>query len=240
MMCVYLGYGVLMTSGGKTQRQSTTSTSFELAHLVARAVYTVKVMAVNRAGRESSVVGKRGVTFETKVATSPSTPYGVMAFSSTGGAIEVAWNVPVDSGGMPLDDMIYNVTMFNLMPCFQPGSEVEDHCATCKFFKLQGNEQYQFFTSGVACERPASSVCPDGTSNCCMSRADSAYSSGLQCSDLVSDGQQQGGQRHRLVVGSNTTVFQGLNHSTTYYFGVRANNLVGSSAISTIAGLQTQ
>lgn len=234
---MYPEYGVFVTSGGKTQRQSTTSTSFELTHLVAKAVYTVKVTAINRAGRESLITGRRGVTFETKVATPPSTPWGLVAFSSTGGAIEVAWNAPVDSGGMSLDDMIYNVTMFPIAPCFKAGSDVDDHCAACKLVKLQGNEQYELVVNGVACERPVSSVCSDGTSSCCLTRADSEFGSGLQC--LVDD-DQRGKQRHRLVVGSNTTVFHGLNHSTTYFFGVRANNLVGSSGISTIAGLQTQ
>lgn len=225
-----------MTSGGKTERRSSTSTSFELTHLVAKAVYTVKVTAINRTGRESSIVGKRGVTFETRVATPPSTPWGLAAFASTGGAIEVAWNAPVDSGGVSLDDMIYNVTMFPISPCFKADSEVGDHCSACNFVNLQGNEQYQLVASGLACERPTSTVCPDGTTNCCITPANSVYGPGLQCSSLTAG---QRGQRHRLVVGTNNTVFQGLDHSTTYFFGVRANNLVGSSAFSTIAGLRT-
>lgn len=227
-----IGYGVVLMSGGITEKRNTASTSFELTGLVAKSVYTVKVTAINNLTKESSITRSQGVSFETLAATVPSEPWGLASFSSTGGSIEVSWNVPLKSGGVSLSAVMYNVTMFPIKPCYQ--QDAADPCALCGFGKLQGNEQYQQIVAAAdRCEKPSTSGCPDGTSSCCLTRESSGFGAGLQCGHVVGQG------RHRLVVGSNTTVFQGLNHSTTYYFGVQASNLVGSSAFSTIAGLGT-
>lgn len=201
----------------------------ELVNLLATTVYTVKVTAINRLEKESSGSGKQGVAFETVIATPPSTPWGLLMISCTGGSIEMSWNPPANTGGMPLDGMIYNVTMFPLETCYRlNGVEDGDHCGSCNLIKLQGGKDYEYASSGYSsCERPATSICADGTSSCCMTRGNSSYGSGLQCSRI-----EPRAGRYRLVVSSNATVFQSLNHSTAYVFDVRANNLVGSSSLS--------
>lgn len=230
-----------IVSSGKSERRTTTSTSLQLSALVATTVYAVKVTAINQAGKESSVVGKPGVTFETLVATPPSAPWGLTLIASTGGSIEVSWNVPLDSGGVPLDDILYNATLFSMAPCFQldsasTGNDAgsDDPCASCRFVRLQASEQFELLVNGSSCQRPASSSCPDGTTSCCLTTANSRFGAGLLCSKLADHD-----RRYRLIVGSNSTVFQALAHSTLYFVGVKANNFVGSSAFSTIAGFQT-
>uniref|UniRef100_K3W7T3 Fibronectin type-III domain-containing protein n=1 Tax=Globisporangium ultimum (strain ATCC 200006 / CBS 805.95 / DAOM BR144) TaxID=431595 RepID=K3W7T3_GLOUD len=226
------GYDIVTTTAGSSATKHATTAPFEITGLVAKTVYTVEVTAINSLMKGGSRIGRQGISFETLTATAPSEPWGLTSAAGTGGSIEVSWNVPLQSGGTNLNDMLYNVTMFSIVPCYSLATEV-DPCARCDIVKLQeGNEQYRrIIGANDRCKRPSTNQCPDGTSNCClMSGVDSTA---LQCSHVA------GVDRYRLALGSNSTVFQGLNHSTTYHFGVQAKNLIGASGLSTIAGLRT-
>ncbi|KAF1320447.1 hypothetical protein FI667_g12333, partial [Globisporangium splendens] len=142
------GYDIVMTTAGYRAGRE--------------AVYTVKMAAINSLMKGSSRVGKQGISFETLAVTAPSEPWGLTSVASTGGSIEVSWNVPLQSGGTSLNDMLYNVTMFPIAPCYPVASEA-DPCARCDILKLQeGNEQYRrIIGASERCERPRTdSFCP--------------------------------------------------------------------------------
>lgn len=230
------GYRVALLSSGIAEWKEATLTRLELSGLVATKVYTVKVTAINRIGKESSVSGSRGMAFETSVATPPSAPWGLALISSSGGAIELSWKPPAITGGVPLDDMIYNVTMLPLHSCYRPADTQDgERCSSCNTVRMPRSNEYEVDRNGLSiCERPATSTCADGTSSCCVTRVDSEYGPGISCSNVdLREG------RRRVVVGSNTTLFQALNHSTAYLFDVQANNLVGTSEHSPARSFST-
>lgn len=178
-------------------------------------------------------MGKKGLTFETKAASLPSEPWGLSSFSSTGGSIELTWNVPIESGGTGADKLVYNATMVSLLSCFD--QIAQDPCSQCQLFKSQQNvNTYHLISNLSGCSQNFLSICEDGTSNCCMTKQESDTDSWSECSLLNPK------SRFKVIAGSNTTIFEGLNCSTTYFFGVQAINRIGASKLKTIVGFKTR
>jgi hypothetical protein len=210
------------------------STSYRIKGLIAETTYTVKVIAMNEISLESSASKVKGATFQTLSPTLASVPSGIAALTATGGAIEVAWQVPDESGGTAYDGLIYNVSMFRIAPCFTNGSDSNmSNCAACDVARLPSGDDR--FAPDQSCEQPSAASCPDGSRSCCVTSRSSPVGGGQLCSRVASR------NRFRLVLGGATvTSFQQLNHSTTYYFAVQVLNNAGRSPFSPIVGLRTR
>lgn len=217
----------------QTTVYTTGDTTLELTRLISNSVYTVKISASNSAGLESSSVGKKGLTFETKSASLPSEPWNISSFSRTGGSIELTWNVPIETGGTNVDMLVYNATMVSILPCFD--QDAQDPCSQCRIVKSQHSDNtYHLMPNASGCVQNFLSICEDGTSNCCMTKQGSITNSWSNCGLLDSK------SRFKVIAGTNTSTFEGLNYSTTYFFGVQAINRIGESNFSTIVGFETR
>ncbi|OWZ10040.1 hypothetical protein PHMEG_00017171 [Phytophthora megakarya] len=221
------GYTMILLSLGSPEERPAVSSPFLLRDLVANTLYTVKVVAINALGKKSS--RSMGATFKTLSPTLPSEPSGISSVFSSGGAIEVTWNPPNDRGGELLRTMGYMIVIYSAAPCFD--NDAANVCSTCNAVKLS-SDRHELINSGSVCERPTTE-CLDGTLNCCLTREDSKYGLGYTCERMKTL------NTPRSVVGTTSAVFNGLNYSTIYHFGVQAINSAGKSAISHLQGLQT-
>jgi hypothetical protein len=210
---------------GSSSRLYTTSQSLVINTLLARTVYTVKVATINAVGFTSSVAGVSGTSFKTLALSPPGSPWNISSLFSSGGAIEVAWSPPIETGGVPLNSLRYNVTMFTIASC--SSDDAGSPCSSCNTIGL--GESYAFVASKDSCHSP-STVCPDGSSKCCVARL-----SGVNrvCSSASAS------NRHQLTKGANSTTFYGLQHSSTYYFGVQAQSSAGLGTFSILTRLST-
>lgn len=216
-----------------TTTYTTGDTTLKLIQLISNSAYTVKISATNSAGLVSSSAEKKGLTFETKSASLPSEPWNISSFSRTGGSIELAWNVPVETGGTKVDTLVYNATMVSILSCFDQGAQ--DPCSQCRTVKSQqNNNAYHLMSNASGCIQNFLSICGDGTSNCCMTKQGSEADSWSECGRLDSK------SRFRVISGTTTSTFEGLNYSTTYFFGIQAINRIGASSLSMIEGFETR
>ncbi|GMF21429.1 unnamed protein product [Phytophthora lilii] len=198
-----------------------------LNNLVATTIYTVKITATNLAGKKSS--RSVGTTFKTQPPTIPSEPWNVSLVFASGGAIEVTWNPPTYRGGELLSSMGYTVDAYSSSPCFNNDSL--DTCRGCNFVKIS-LERYQLVENVSVCERPTTQ-CLDGTYDCCLTRKGSEFGSGLVC------GHMEPVQKTIATIGTTSAVFNSLNYSSTYYFGVQASNRAGKSGTSGLQRFRT-
>lgn len=214
---------MIVTSPGKTYQLYTTTNSLNVTALEAATVYTIKVVTVNDFDYKSSVAGVRGVSFETLPMVAPSAPWNISALSRSGGAIEVTWNPPDESGGMPLTRLRYNTSIFDISSC------TSSSCEMCNAIAL-GNS-YEFLRSNDTCT--LSSQCPDGSSTCCVTQSELTTDLSRVCARATRT------SRFKISQGTNCTTFYSLNHTSIYYFGVHVLNSVGAGPYSTLTALET-
>lgn len=215
-----------MSLGSQDERSAPSPPSL-LKDLVADTVYTVKMTSTNAAGKKSPRTV--GATFKTKSPTAPSAPWGISSIFACGGAIEVMWNPPEDQGGELLSSMGYKATAFSASPCYD--DTTSSPCSRCNSVKFS-DRQYQLIENASVCEQPKIQ-CPDTTLDCCLTREDSEYGFGVSCGLMTRT------REPRAVVGTTSAIFNRLNYSSTYYFGVQAINRAGRGMISNLQGLQT-
>ncbi|KAK1948572.1 Fibronectin type-III domain-containing protein 3a [Phytophthora citrophthora] len=218
------GYTIILISEGIQEERSAVSSPWLLKDLTADMLYTVKVKAINMAERKGPA--STGATFKTASPTKPSVPSNILSVFASGGAIEVAWNPPESRGGEPLSSMGYKIAAYTSSSCFD---NERNSCLECNAVKLSA-QHYKLFENALVCERPSQAECPDGSMNCCIYHEDGVgFSCGLM--DLAIP--------QHSVVGTTSTLFKGLNYSSSYYFGVQAINRAGKSNMSTLQQLQT-
>ncbi|KAH7481830.1 Titin [Phytophthora ramorum] len=197
------GYTIFLMPLGSQEERYALSSSTLLKDLIAETLYTVKVIATNADAKNSS--RSVGATFKTQSPTPPSEPQGISSIFASGGAIEVAWNPPLDRGGGLLSSMGYKITIFSSTSCFDKAAE--DSCSKCNSVKLSVEQHKLIKNSG--------------------------YTYRMPCGRIVS------AKEPRMVKGTTSAVFNGLNYSSTYYFGVQAINQAGRGDCTVFQGLRT-
>eukprot|EP00644_Phytophthora_capsici_P005989 jgi/Phyca11/97941/e_gw1.2.725.1 len=218
------GYTLILISQGIEEERPAVSSPWHLKDLTADTLYTVKVKAINMAGRKG--VSSVGATFKTTYPSEPSEPSSISSVFASGGAIEVAWNPPESRGGEPLSSMGYHIAAFTASSCFDGET---NSCLECNAVKFSA-QHYKFVEKTSVCVRPSVAECPDGSMDCCIYHEDGVgFSCGLLNQAIPP----------RSVVGTTSTVFKGLNYSSSYYIGVQAINRAGKSTMSMLQLLQT-
>ncbi|KAF4143551.1 Fibronectin type III domain [Phytophthora infestans] len=221
------GYTIILTSPGREEQISALSSPILLENLAAKTVYTVKMIATNAAGKKSTRTV--GGSFNTLSLTPPGKPLDISLVFASGGAIEIAWNPSQNRGGELLASMEYKATAFRATSCF--GSSTSSPCSACNSLKLK-DSLYQLIEDASVCEQPTTQ-CSDSAFNCCLTRKSSSHGFGLSCGLMTPVSEP------RVVVGTTSAIFNGLNYSSTYYFSVQASNRAGKSTISELQGVQT-
>lgn len=207
---------------------SSPSPTITLRNLNASTNYTVQVIPINSAGKQGRWNASGEVPFETLSLIAPSAPVNITSLFRSGGAIEVTWSLPVETGGSDLDDLQYNVTMVDVASCYC--SENVDPCQGCNLVKV--SDDYEALENEENCTKSTGS-CPDGSSDCCVTFESSLYGFGQLCA------QGNFSEHLHTVRQTNSSTFWNLTHSTTYYFGVLAANDAGSGQLSRIVALHT-